>query len=90
MGGMLYSNSGDVIGGVRTAPHLFRTREQAMAEAIAWFPDQTFAWRPQLAATTVMETRRFSRSQLSGENLQKGLTEVQGIAQRCGDYLDSR
>ena len=22
---MLYSNSGDVIGGVRTAPHLFRT-----------------------------------------------------------------
>src|ERR1700736_345662 len=42
---MLYSNSGDVIGGVRTAPHLFRTREQAIAEAIAWFPDQTFAWQ---------------------------------------------
>src|ERR1700719_4737157 len=42
---MLYSNSGDVRGGVRTAPHLFRTREQAMAEAIAWFPDQTFAWQ---------------------------------------------
>src|SRR3984893_17997438 len=33
---MLYSNSGDVIGGVRTAPHLFRTRDQAMAEAVAW------------------------------------------------------
>jgi hypothetical protein len=42
---MLYSNSGDVIGGVRTAPHLFRTCKQAMAEAIAWFPDQTFAWQ---------------------------------------------
>jgi hypothetical protein len=42
---MLYSNSGDVIGGVRTAPHLFRTREKAMAEAIAWFPDQTFVWQ---------------------------------------------
>jgi len=42
---MLYSNSGDVIGGVRTAPHLFRTHEQAMAEAIAWLPDQTFAWQ---------------------------------------------
>ena len=40
---MLYSNSGDVRGGVRTAPHLFRSREQAMA--IAWFPDQTFAWQ---------------------------------------------
>ena len=34
-----------VIGGVRTAPHLYRTREQAMAEATAWFPDQTFAWQ---------------------------------------------
>jgi hypothetical protein len=44
---MLYSNSGDVIGGVRTAPRLFRTREQAMAEAIAWLPDQTFAWQPE-------------------------------------------
>jgi hypothetical protein len=26
-------------------PHLFRSRKQAMAEAIAWFPDQTFAWQ---------------------------------------------
>jgi hypothetical protein len=42
---MLYSNSGEVVGGVRTAPHLFRSREQAMAEAIAWFPDQTFSWQ---------------------------------------------
>ena len=42
---MLYSNSAEVVGGVRTAPHLFRTREQAMAEAIAWFPDQTFSWQ---------------------------------------------
>ena len=32
---MLYSNSAEVVGGVRTAPHLFRSREQAMAEAIA-------------------------------------------------------
>jgi hypothetical protein len=30
---MLYSNSGEVMGGVRTAPHLFRTHQQAMAEA---------------------------------------------------------
>src|SRR4051812_24975765 len=32
-----------------------------------------------------METRRFSGSQLSGEDLQKGLTEVQGISQRFGE-----
>ena len=42
---MLYSNSEEVMGGVRTAPHLFRTHQQAMAEAIAWFPDQTLAWQ---------------------------------------------
>ena len=41
---MLYSNSGDVIGGVRTAPHLFRTREQPWPRP-SWFPDQTFAWQ---------------------------------------------
>ena len=42
---MLYSNSVEVMGGVRTAPHLFRTHQQAMSEAVAWFPDQTFAWQ---------------------------------------------
>ena len=42
---MLYSNSAEVMGGVRTAPHLFRTHQQAMAEATAWFPYQTLAWQ---------------------------------------------
>jgi hypothetical protein len=42
---MLYSNSVEVMGGVRTAPYLFRTHQQAMSEAVAWFPDQTIAWQ---------------------------------------------
>jgi hypothetical protein len=32
-----------------------------------------------------METRRFSESQLSGEDPQKGLIEVQGVSQRFGE-----
>ena len=32
-----------------------------------------------------METRRFSEPQLSGEDLQKGLIEVQGVSQRFGE-----